>query len=251
MSGFRRREFLGAAASLAAPAQSASSPDNRIRQVEIHLPVGLLRLRTSSGIEGNYLGLSQGGAEALLRQAHVLRLNNPIVRERIWVALAAAGLSLESRAAADIALWDLNAKMLGLPAFRLAGGFRQVIPVCQDASAAAGAAARVDLHEVARALASQTPDVLRIDAISQAGFTGLLKTLRAAEAFGVPCALDGPGPALRLVHAHALAAASNALLSTPSPGTAVPDCRVADTPGFGFDIDWREVERRTERVLRA
>lgn len=353
MDGWRRRDFLGSAAAMMALPAGAEP----VARIEIHLPVGLLRLRAENGLEGYCLGVSRSSAEVLVSAcAPVLAARDPLDRERIWPALLAKRIPLAALAATDVALWDLCGKLLGLPVFRMAGGFRSRIPVCKTgpwssrisecvsqarAARASGYAAfrgrfsgpvesleemarrvreaagdlalihsgggRYDLDQarragrvlqqssydafeeplaetrrsalqelardldipvaaslgrqgVARALTEQVPDILRIDADGQGGFTGLLKTLRAAEAFGVACSIAGRGPLGGLVHAHALGAAANARFfeeeqaeedaSVLEPLTG-PEVDLPAEPGFGVKLNWAEIEKRTERVLRA
>lgn len=360
MNGWRRRDFLGSATALAANAQISSSNSPQIANIEIHLPVGLLRIKVSPNLEGYCLGIGESTAKTIVdRCAPALTGQDPALRERIWQTLRSKKIQEEALAAIDIALWDLAGRILSLPSFRLAGGLCEKVPVCKIGTrtrridevreqvvqaAKAGYAAFQDrfsgpvdtiprlaeelqhaadsrlalIHsgdgrydpaqalragqalqragydtfedpfvggawetlgglsrsldlpvsspvrrtDVARALTAQFPDILRIDAIRHGGFTGLLKTLRAAEAFGVSCAVAGTGPLSGLVHAHAIAAARNARFfeEVPQPDEsgvlkgslpAGPAYTVPTKPGFGVELVWAEIERRTQRVLRA
>jgi L-alanine-DL-glutamate epimerase-like enolase superfamily enzyme len=358
MNAWPRRDFLASAA-VAASAQQFPQSSLGVSKIEIHLPVGLLRIRLSGDVEGCCLGLSERTAEVIISQcAPAIVRQDPLRRERLWQDLASKDLPVEARAAIDIALWDLAGHILQIPVFRLASGFRESIPVCRVSSrtnripelagqaaraAAAGYAAFQDrftgtaesvselaselrdaageamplIHSagapytpdqalqigrvlqrsnfdafdlplsvsdgralgelatsldlpvaspvsadgVARALTAQVPDILRIDAMRHIGFTGILKTLRAAEAFGVSCAITGPGPLGGLVHAHAIAVSRSAryfeevvesveppLVQDPPAG---PAWTLPNAPGFGAVLNWPEIEKRTARVLRA
>lgn len=357
MRDWRRRDFLGSAAALTSGASPAGAVS--ISKVEVHLPVGLLRVRVASGVEGYSLGIDGPTAEAIIqRAAPVLAARDPLDRERVWLELQANGVARVVLSAVDVALWDLGGKLLGLPVFRMTGGLRSQIPVCKVGAAssriencteqaraanragyeafqdgfsgpaesvnemargvreAAGdrvalihsaggrydrsqalrvgqtlqafgydaledpmrdadragvgelarvldipIAAPVSRPDVARALTEQFPDILRIDAVRHGGFTGLVKTLRAAEAFGVSCAVAGRGPLGGFVHAHAIGAVRSArffedgeasdeqsLLRGGSPSG--PAVRLSNAPGFGLELDWNEIEKRTNRVLR-
>lgn len=352
MGGWRRRDFLGSAVAITAKSAGAAP----VSKIEIHLPLGLLRLRAEGGLEGTCLGVSEPAAEVLVSECGpVLAAHDLLDRERIWQALLEKHLPAEAMAAADIALWDLGGKLLGLPAFRMAGGLRNRIPVCKVGSRSArGAdcafqaraareagyaafrdhfsgpaesvrdmarhtreaagdqlalihsgggryrqeealrvgralqtfgydafeeplanraglvelakeldipvAAFVGRADVAQALTEQVPDILRVEATGQGGFTGLMKTLRAAEAFGVACSIAGRGPLGGLVHAHAIGAAINARFFEEEPPEedakvleplSGPEVRLSTEPGFGVKLNWAEVEKRTKRVLRA
>lgn len=354
MGGLRRRDFLGAAASV-----PVSLAGETVAAIEIMLPVGLLRLRGSHGVEGYYLGVNESAAQAIINCAPALTSSDSLDRERIWRDLVAKRVPVTAITAIDVALWDLAGKALGMPVFRVAGGLREQIPACrvgsqssrieevvqqarqarnagwpafkdqfsgpEDAVLAMAKAVRdasggdvalihagggrydrpqalrvgraleksgyelleeplpagdrdgvgelartldisisaaVSRSEVARSLAAQSPDVLRIEAAGQGGFTGLLKSLRAAEAFGVTCSIAGRGPMGGLVHGHATGAVRAARfledsgLAEESPLTraslpAGPEVRLPAAPGFGLELNWPEVERRTKRVLRS
>jgi len=129
MGGWRRRDFLGAAA-------TASAAGRSVAAIEVMLPVGLLRLRGLGGIEGYCLGVSESAAVAIKRCAPVLTSGDPLDRERIWRELTSSRVTPEAIAAIDIALWDLAGKILNLPVFRVAGGLRDEIPVCKVGSRA-------------------------------------------------------------------------------------------------------------------
>jgi D-arabinonate dehydratase len=90
----------------------------------------ILRLRTDQGIEGITFGIGGpataaaigGLSEWLLAQptfepARVNRALRPIVR-----TLGRQGVSVAALSAIDNALWDIHAKSLGLPLFKLLGG---------------------------------------------------------------------------------------------------------------------------------
>ncbi len=95
----------------------------------------LLRIRTDSGIEGFACGIARGtpllaalelvadwliGADALCRRALLTELRTANVPGRASLVRAQSLL--------DLALWDITAKVAGLPLHLLLGGFRQRIP---------------------------------------------------------------------------------------------------------------------------
>jgi L-alanine-DL-glutamate epimerase-like enolase superfamily enzyme len=96
-------------------------------------------------------------------------------------------------------------------------------------------AAAVTLASAATVLAGQSADLIVARLPGDAGFTGLVKMTRLAEAFGVFCEL-APAPApLRTAQAHLLGAARNAMFFFAESSLAVPggDVRVPAAPGFG------------------
>jgi L-alanine-DL-glutamate epimerase-like enolase superfamily enzyme len=106
----------------------------KITEMKIHQPMGLLRLITDQGLEGWCLGVDANSAQLIqgtCRQALVGQEVHD--RERLWQELVRldrfAYLPHAVRGYVDVALWDLAGKAVGLPVFRLIGGFRQRLPV--------------------------------------------------------------------------------------------------------------------------
>ncbi len=103
----------------------------KISQIILHQPVGLLRLLTGTGQEGQCTGVASS-VSGLYGVASILLDSNPLDRERTWWAMKEPdGRLPESLCAAiDVALWDLSAKIAGRPLFRYVNGFRDRVPVC-------------------------------------------------------------------------------------------------------------------------
>src|ERR671917_1645846 len=100
-----------------------------------HASLGILRIETDAGITG--IGL---GGTGLVGQATIQQLTNeligedPIDVERLWhkmwvpKLIGRRGLTTRAISAIDIALWDLRAKVAGMPLYKLLGGFRNRMP---------------------------------------------------------------------------------------------------------------------------
>ena len=105
-----------------------------ISRIVVHQPAGLLRILTDAGVEGRCTGVAVPVAEADVAAATAILINeNPIDRERIWLAFneADGSVPVGLRAGIDVALWDLVAKVAGRPVHRHVNGFRNRIPVCR------------------------------------------------------------------------------------------------------------------------
>lgn len=97
-----------------------------------------VHVHTDAGVSG--LGLTGGlrATRALIHEhlADVLVGRDPFETERLWEALfwrvrgyGRKGLAFQAVSALDIALWDLKAKALELPLYRLLGPCRDDVPV--------------------------------------------------------------------------------------------------------------------------
>ena len=102
-----------------------------ISRVVLHQPMGLLRLQTNSGLEGNCFGIPSSSSD-IEHIGDLLLDSNPLDRERIWWIMKEMNREIERhlRLGIDIALWDLSAKVAGQSLFRHVNGFRHQIPVC-------------------------------------------------------------------------------------------------------------------------
>ena len=107
----------------------------------VNMELVMVRIVTASGAEGcgfTYT-IGQGGRaiKALLDSAVVplLQGEDALAHERVWDKLWRAlhwvgrsGLFSLAQSAVDIALWDLKARVQGLPLYRMLGGFREAVP---------------------------------------------------------------------------------------------------------------------------
>jgi L-alanine-DL-glutamate epimerase-like enolase superfamily enzyme len=118
-------------------------------------------------------------------------------------------------------------------------------------------------YSVAECIATRVVDRVRADVSWTGGVTGVLKTARLAEAFGVNCeihtAILHP---LELANLHCCAAIGNCdffELLTPEEsfdfGLAQPIriedgmARLPDGPGLGIEFDWDLIDNATFAVL--
>ncbi|MFN8526208.1 MAG: mandelate racemase/muconate lactonizing enzyme family protein [Chloroflexota bacterium] len=100
-----------------------------------HSGLGLVNIKTDAGITG--IGLGGNGA---IQRATIDRLKaeligeDPIDVERLWhkmwvpKLIGRRGLTTRAISAIDIGLWDIRAKVAGLPLYKLLGGFRSRMP---------------------------------------------------------------------------------------------------------------------------
>lgn len=100
-----------------------------------HAGVGLVKIETDEGITG--IGLGAGGPIIGATIAHLTEQligEDPIDVERIWHKLwvpkliGRRGMTTRAISAIDIGLWDLRAKVAGLPLYKLLGGYRDRVP---------------------------------------------------------------------------------------------------------------------------
>ena len=106
-----------------------------ISRVIVHQPAGLLRILTDAGLEGQCTGVAPTIAGPDVAEAASILINeNPIDRERLWLAFNEANgkIPFALRAYIDVALWDLTARVAGQPVHRHVNGFRNRIPVCRS-----------------------------------------------------------------------------------------------------------------------
>lgn len=88
----------------------------------------------ADGVAGHGFSYADGSAATLVEQllAPRLRGRDALATERAWWELAGAvrnvgrpGIAAHALSAVDVALWDLKARLLGLPLFRLLGAARE------------------------------------------------------------------------------------------------------------------------------
>lgn len=100
-----------------------------------HKSLALVKIETDAGVTG--IGLGAGGD---IGRATVERLQDeligedPIDVERLWhkmwvpKLIGRRGLTTRAISAIDIGLWDIRAKVAGLPLYKLLGGYRDRVP---------------------------------------------------------------------------------------------------------------------------
>lgn len=114
--------------------------------------LGLLRIRTDSGLEGHaFLGsatnpASMDGAQLIRSLKPMLMGKDPLERERIHAGMRLINRSVSYRVigAVDTALWDLAGKIAGMPVHALMGTFRNSIPAYASSQVLPDIAAYVD-----------------------------------------------------------------------------------------------------------
>lgn len=108
---------------------SHPGPEHEARQA-------LLTIRADDGSEGHAFGSPEALRPRLLESyvRKVLIGQDPFDREKLWQGLArwqrGSGGSLTDRtlAVVDLALWDLAGRKLGMPVWKLLGGYRDRVP---------------------------------------------------------------------------------------------------------------------------
>src|SRR5215210_7351789 len=100
-----------------------------------HSGLGLVKIETDEGTTG--IGLGGTGA---IQRATIEKLKDellgedPIDVERLWhkmwvpKLIGRRGLTTRAISAIDIGLWDIRAKVAGLPLYKMLGGFRDRVP---------------------------------------------------------------------------------------------------------------------------
>src|SRR5437763_3023443 len=100
-----------------------------------HAGLDLVKIETDEGVTG--LGPGGGGPIGRATVEHLkgeLLGEDPIDVERLWHRLwvpkliGRRGLTTRAISAIDIALWDIRAKVAGLPLHKLLGGYRDRVP---------------------------------------------------------------------------------------------------------------------------
>lgn len=97
--------------------------------------ITIVKIETDAGVTGYGIGRPRPG-ERELRADFLSRIvgKDPTLTEAIWASLWSPKMSgrrgYETRALSsiDLALWDVKAKLAGMPLFRMLGGFRTKIP---------------------------------------------------------------------------------------------------------------------------
>ena len=120
----------------AAPIQDATIPPPRPgsggrSQLFVHI-------HTDEGVEGFGLGQSSPGVREVIEHGFkdILVGQDPFNIEKLWNDMfwrvrgyGRKGIAFCALSAVDICLWDLKAKVLGLPLYRLLGPFQESVPI--------------------------------------------------------------------------------------------------------------------------
>jgi L-alanine-DL-glutamate epimerase-like enolase superfamily enzyme len=100
-----------------------------------HVNMAITKVETDIGVTGYGVGRNNPGENALRKQfAEQLVGKDPTMTEAIWSKYwvpklyGRRGLETRALSSIDLALWDIKAKLAGLPIYRLLGGFRNKIP---------------------------------------------------------------------------------------------------------------------------
>ena len=100
-----------------------------------HSGLGLVKIETDEGITGIGLGGGRPIGRATIEHLKPLLIGeDPIDVERLWhkmwvpKLIGRRGLTTRAISAIDIGLWDIRAKVAGMPLYKLLGGFRDRVP---------------------------------------------------------------------------------------------------------------------------
>ena len=100
-----------------------------------HAGIGLVKIETDEGITGIGLGADGAIIRTTIEQLTPLLIGqDPLDVERIWHSLwvpkliGRRGMTTRAISAIDIGLWDLRAKVAGMPLYKLLGGYRDRVP---------------------------------------------------------------------------------------------------------------------------
>jgi L-alanine-DL-glutamate epimerase-like enolase superfamily enzyme len=100
-----------------------------------HVTLGIVKIETDEGVTGIGLGATSDMAQAAIDYFRPLLIGeDALAVERIWHKLwvpklvGRRGMTTRAISAIDIALWDLRAKVAGMPLYKLLGGYRDRVP---------------------------------------------------------------------------------------------------------------------------
>ncbi|MHB9091120.1 MAG: enolase-like domain-containing protein [Chloroflexota bacterium] len=105
------------------------------KHVYTHSGLALAKVETDEGITGYGIGtLGPIGRATVEHLKPELIGEDPINVERLWhkmwvpKLIGRRGLTTRGISAIDIGLWDIRAKVAGMPLYKLLGGFRDSVP---------------------------------------------------------------------------------------------------------------------------
>jgi L-alanine-DL-glutamate epimerase-like enolase superfamily enzyme len=100
-----------------------------------HAGLGVVRISTDEGVTGIGIGATSGIAGATIDELKPLLIGqNPLDHEQLWhrmwvpKLIGRRGITTRAISTIDIALWDLKAKVAGMPLYRLLGGYADRVP---------------------------------------------------------------------------------------------------------------------------
>jgi L-alanine-DL-glutamate epimerase-like enolase superfamily enzyme len=99
----------------------------------------LVMVETDAGITGLGFGMTRNAPVAAIVERNLAPLllgEDPLMTEALWerlyyrnLTIAGRGIFMRALSAIDIALWDVKARALGQPIWRLLGGARETVPL--------------------------------------------------------------------------------------------------------------------------
>ena len=101
------------------------------KHIYTHNDLNLLIIDTDKGISGYGCSWAIEFAESM---GKAIIGEDPLNHERLWTKtyvpkfIGRRGTSAKTVSAIDMALWDIKAKLAGMPLYRLLGGYRENIP---------------------------------------------------------------------------------------------------------------------------
>ena len=148
----------------------------------------IVEVTTDEGVSGIGFGMSRDAPVAPIIDRSITPLligEDPRDTERLWhhvytanLLIGQRGIFMRALSAVDIALWDLKAKALGTPLWRLLGGFRTRVPA-QIAGGYPNDAVTID--DLASEVADYAARGFRTIKIAAGGLGGDTQRLRAAR----------------------------------------------------------------------
>jgi D-arabinonate dehydratase len=112
-----------------------SRPITNGKHTYTHSGLGTVQIETDAGVIGIGLGSTGGVARATIERLKPLLIGeDPIDVERLWhkmwvpKLIGRRGLTTRAISGIDIGLWDLRAKVAGMPLYKMLGGYRNRMP---------------------------------------------------------------------------------------------------------------------------
>lgn len=187
----------------------------------------VLRLRTDDGHAGFGIGYPRGGAvvEILAQLGRTLLGGDPLLHRALTHALEQGNLpgragQVRALSVIDLALWDLAAKAMGQPLYKLLGGYRTRVPLM---AVAGYRAERRSIEDI----------VAEVLGLADAGFSIVKLVLRSGDPVGDRDTLAAVGRAV----AGRVPLSVDAHWSWSNLDEALWACRMLDDLGLAFIED--------------